>query len=245
MSHSDKSSTISAKYDNLYSSQKTELKALDLNRWPRNRWEALVRLCPDKVNRALEIGCGNGEVLYNIAPKCRELVGVELSEFRCDVARKNLEGLSVPCELLSGNLEDGIEKPDGEFDVILWADVIEHVVDIFVAMKEVTRLLAPGGFLITATPNVAYFPRRLSMLLGEFPGTACGDQGFATREGEMYDGGHLHYLTFGTLEQFYLMYGVKPLSRMGFGSMGRLHHLWPPLLSGSACVVGQKIGTEA
>ena len=227
-------------YDTVYASKRIDqkIKKLNLDRWPRNRWEAIVWAFPARSRNVLEIGCGNGEVLYNIANKCETLTGVEISEIRCNRANRNLGELKIPVEIIHGNIEEGIDKPDGVFDVILWADVIEHVVDVFVAMGEVRRLLAPGGTLITSTPNLAYIRRRLALLFGKFPSTASKNEGFAIRAGEMYDGGHMHYFTLGVLKRLYELNGLKPTYNMGFGRWGKLHNIFPTLLSGALLLVG-------
>lgn len=228
-------------YDKVYASEKEGLPPLRRDRWPRNRWEAMVYAFPARAGRVLEIGCGNGVILYNIADRVEELTGTEISERRCKIARSNLAGIDKPVEILTGNIEQGLDRPAGWYDTILWADVIEHVVDVFQAMKEVSRLLASGGTLITSTPNIAYVRYRLNLLSGRFPSMAAGKEGFDVRPGEMYDGGHLHYFTIGTLKTLYRRHGIRPVRTVGFGRrLGRLRNLWPSLLSGSAFVVGIK-----
>lgn len=234
---------IKQSYDTVYQSEKSGIPSLNISRWPRNRWDGMIHSCPTHARNALEIGCGNGVVLYHIADRCEALTGIEISPKRCEMARANLVGLKTPVEIIQGNVEDGIDKPDGSCDLILWADVIEHVVDVFAAMREVSRLLSPGGMLITSTPNMAYFRYRLALLFGKFPGTAAQDEGFAVRQGEMYDGGHLHYFTINTLKKLYRMNGIEPIQAVGFGRLGRFHNFMPSFLSGTAQVMGKKRDT--
>lgn len=234
------SSRLQDSYDALYAEEATGIQALNLDGWPRNRWEALVHCMPEHAKNVLEIGCGNGVVLHHIADRCDALNGMEISPNRCETARKNLADIGKPVSIFHGNLEEGVDIPDGTYDVILWADVIEHVVDLFATMREISRLLAKDGTLITSTPNLAYIRYRLALLFGKFPGTAARDEGFAVRPGEMYDAGHLHYLTFGTIERLYRMNGIEPTHTEGFGKFGRVHNIWPSLTSGAALVVGKK-----
>jgi SAM-dependent methyltransferase len=190
--------------------------------------------------KVLEVGCGNGSVLYSLRGCFEELCGVELSSLRADVARRLLMGVEVSVDIRNGDVEEGLEWPDGYFDVVISADVIEHVVDIWTAASEMARLLRPGGTLICSTPNIAYLPRRLALLLGKFPATAGSDEGFGVRDGELYDGGHLHYFTFSTLERLFALNGIRTIQKLGFGRLGRLHNLYPQLFSGAACIVGRK-----
>ena len=235
-----RSSQIQDSYDAVYKSEEAGLSKLLTDHWPRNRWEATIASVPPNAGNVLEIGCGNGIVLFNIADRCKSLTGVEVSENRCITARKNLSELDTAVDIIQGNVEEGLDLPDASFDVIVWADVIEHVVDVFAAMKEVSRLLVPGGLLVTSTPNMAYARYRLALLRGKFPGTASQDEGFAVRPGEMYDGGHLHYLTINTLKRLYRLNGIEPTRSIGFGRLGRIHNIWPSLLSGAAHIEGIK-----
>lgn len=228
----------STMYEDVYQDEILLLRDLP-SRFPRNRWEALVYLAPEG-RRVLEIGFGNGIVLYNLRDRFEEIYGVEFSRVRCSKLTTELHDKGVPADCVVGNVEEGLDFPDGFFDVILWADVIEHVVDLWKAMAEVCRLLAPGGTLVTTTPNIAEIRNRLKLLMGRFPSTSGRQEGLAVRPGELFDGGHLHYFTFSSLENLYLKYGILPESRLGIGRLGHLHNIYPPLLSGAVCLVGRK-----
>ena len=67
---------------------------LDLTRWPRNRFEAACRLAPGG-DAVLDVGCGDGLVLYNLHGKYPRLVGVELSPLRVEHAQEMLQGLEA------------------------------------------------------------------------------------------------------------------------------------------------------
>ena len=47
--------------------------------------------------------------------------------------------------------------PDGEFDVVMFLDVLEHMPDPEPALKAAHRLLAPGGRILASIPNVRHF----------------------------------------------------------------------------------------
>lgn len=228
-------------YDRLYDGEPLPQNGIVIHGWPRNRHEALLFLARQSKGRVLDVGCGNGSVLYYLRQYFDELCGVELSALRADSARRLLQRTDARFDIRSGNIEEGLEWPDNYFDVIVSADVIEHVVDIWSAAAEMARLIRPGGTLICSTPNIAYLPRRLALLMGRFPSTAGDDEGFSVRDGELYDGGHLHYFTYSTLERLFARNGVEIIRRFGFGRLGRLHNLCPQLLSGAVCIVGKKL----
>lgn len=149
--------------------------------WPRNRNEAFVMFARPGGS-LLEIGCGEGSVLHYIYPVFDRVYGVELSSIR--VARaKELLLPYTNCHVLNQSLEQFTKTApeDLEFDCILWADVIEHVVDVLAAFQAVAKLAAPGAQLLTSTPNIAFILHRLKLFFGKFTSTALPthpDEGF-------------------------------------------------------------------
>ncbi len=244
---------LRAKYNTLYEKEaidglsEAEKKVLRVepvrvDGWPADRKQALVYLARPG-GRLLEIGCGQGEVLAALAPHFDEVVGTELSSVRAARTRLALAPLDN-VRILSEPLENLPDTAVAPFDCIVWADVIEHVVDVIAAMRILARLSHPGTQLITVTPNVAFLPQRISLLRGRAPNTAIPwmpNEGFLPNPAEtpMLDGGHLHYFTFRQVEILYQIAGFRPDLRLGIGSRFiRLRNWWPTLLSGLICVSG-------
>ena len=235
----DTKQKLSETYNTIYLDEDIELEMLDFH-WPRHREEALIKWTA-QGRCLLEIGFGRGTVLYNLHRQFERLYGVELSSVRLQKAqaafcRANVHNVN----LLVGNIEKGLPFNDEQFDCIIWSDVIEHVVDVWAAMEEIRRLLETGGRLITITPNFAKLRRRMSLLMGTFPATSAKNEGFNVRDGEFFDGGHMHYFTFSVIEKLYRKYRIQPEKRYGFGTAGRMHNIYPSLLSESVFVLGKK-----
>ena len=73
------------------------------------------------------------------------------------------------CErMITLNLDREIPVGEGPFDVIVYGDVLEHLVDPLRVLVELDRCLAPGGFVIISVPNIAHLWIRLLLLLGRF-----------------------------------------------------------------------------
>ncbi len=237
-------------YDRLYANEAAAaappLAPVVVGKWPKDRREALVHLARPG-GRLLEIGCGAGEVMAALAPHYSEVVGVELSPIRAARARTNLRHLSN-CTVIAAALEEVEAQVQPPFDCIVWADVIEHVVDVIAAMRTLARLARPGTQLVTVTPNVAFLPQRLRILMGKAPNTALPwypNEGFSPipEQTLMLDAGHLHYFTFRQVEILYRIAGFEPQRRLGIGARwGRLRNRWPTLLSGQVCVSGDYRG---
>jgi SAM-dependent methyltransferase len=229
---------LAAAYNDVYRAKRPNRKTLRTDRWPATRAEGCVRFAAGG-QRVLDVGCGSGVVLYNLRDKYEELHGLELSSERVRTAEMTLEGLRA--EIRTGNIEAGIDYPDGAFDTIVLSDVIEHIVNLWPAMEEMKRLLRPGGQVVLSTPNVASLRRRLKLLRGEFPSTAADDEGFDVRtEHELHDKGHLHYFTYSMLEKLFARYDFAAFQGYGIGRLGRLHDLAPGLLSPCCMVVATK-----
>ncbi len=242
---------LAQKYDELYrneaidSSSDNETVTVNpvmLRGWPADRKEALLYLARPG-GRLLEIGCGQGDVLAALAPHYQEVVGTELSTVRADRTRRALAHLPN-CQILNLSLEDLLETAVPPFDCIVWADVIEHVVDVIGAMRILARLSRPGTQLVTVTPNVGFLPQRLNILRGRAPNTAVpwlANEGFADDplQTPMLDAGHVHYFTFRQVEILYEIAGFKAEQRLGVGhNLTWLRNRWPTLLSGLVCVSG-------
>jgi SAM-dependent methyltransferase len=108
--------------------------------------EATVRLISTHApqGKMLDAGCGMGDLLACFPD--RERVGVDISEAYLEVARER--GLTV--------YRAGVEKmpfDTGTFALVTCTDVLEHVLDLNRAVKELLRVLKRGGVLIVRVPN--------------------------------------------------------------------------------------------
>jgi 2-polyprenyl-3-methyl-5-hydroxy-6-metoxy-1,4-benzoquinol methylase len=96
--------------------------------------------------RLLDIGCGNGRFLQRMRAIGWNVQGVEFNAGAVGVCRR--DGL----EVFHGDIE-AAAFADNSFDVITARHVIEHVPDPHSFMREIARLLKPGGRLLVRTPN--------------------------------------------------------------------------------------------
>ena len=101
------------------------------------------------LGRVLDDGCGLGLYLERLAAGARVAVGVEFDAERA--RRAGGRGLRV-----AQAAGECLPFPAGSFDLILSHEVLEHVADDRQAMREVARLLAPGGRAAIFVPNRGY-----------------------------------------------------------------------------------------
>jgi SAM-dependent methyltransferase len=112
--------------------------------------------------RVLDLGCRYG-ALARAYLEGNEVVGV-------DVDRDALEraaGLGI--ETHWADVDDGLPFPDGDFDVVVAGELLEHVRDPALVAAESRRVLRPGGRLVGSVPNAYRLKNRLRFLLGRPP----------------------------------------------------------------------------
>jgi 2-polyprenyl-3-methyl-5-hydroxy-6-metoxy-1,4-benzoquinol methylase len=107
-----------------------------------------------KHGRLLEVGCSVGYFL-NAARHSFEVVGVEPSRWAQKYTRERLK-IEVP----AATLEEAAFS-DAHFDVVAMIDVIEHLPDPLAALREVRRILKPGGHLYIVTPDIESLSARI------------------------------------------------------------------------------------
>jgi ubiquinone/menaquinone biosynthesis C-methylase UbiE len=104
----------------------------------------------DPACRLLEVGCGNGSTAISLARDfgCR-VDGIDLDESAIHEARQNLarEELSDRVALATGDVRK-LPFPAGRYDLVLCESVISTVWQKAAAIREVQRVLKPGGKLV-------------------------------------------------------------------------------------------------
>lgn len=223
-------------YDKMYQAKSEfQKEEICLERHPKNRFEAAVSV-PGTGDKLLDIGCGNGYLIYQYRNRYRQLIGLEFSPERLRHAKNNLENINFIG--YTGSAEKMSMIEDESIDRVIGVDVIEHIPDVYESVFEIFRVLKPGGDLIITTPNVASFRRRLQLLFGRFPSTSQPNEGVTDEP--MLDGGHLHYFTYRSLRLVLKKGGFAISNSMGYGRLGMLQNVMPSLSSGGILMVARK-----
>jgi 2-polyprenyl-3-methyl-5-hydroxy-6-metoxy-1,4-benzoquinol methylase len=119
------------------------------------RVAAVTRAHPEP-GAILDIGCGRGLMLSDLARRGWRAVGVEMSDAASRHAREVL-GLDVRV----GDLL-GCKFQAASFDVVTLFHVLEHLPDPDAALAEARRVIAPGGRLLLEVPNFGSLQSRLA-----------------------------------------------------------------------------------
>jgi len=105
----------------------------------------------------LDVGCGQGGLRDRMEDFCDEYVGA-------DAIRH--DGFPADARFVQANLDAGrVSLPDGSCDLVACIETIEHVENPRALMRELARLMRPGGLLVVTTPNQLSLLSKLGLVL--------------------------------------------------------------------------------
>jgi len=146
---------------------------------PHGSHSTILRLLPrdGALRRVLDLGCGPGHLSVRLAECGFDVLAVDLV--------KPVE-THPGVRFVSADLNALDRLPvDGQFDYILVADVLEHLLEPERVLAWVRDRLAPGGRAVFCVPNFAHAYVRLKLLLGNFDREPRG----------ILDSTHIHFYT--------------------------------------------------
>jgi ubiquinone/menaquinone biosynthesis C-methylase UbiE len=137
------------------------------------RHDYILEMIQGLSGKALEVGCGTGEMLCALLERNFKVFGVDMARGMIEASRsrvkQRLPDKSV--ELMVGDVEN-LGLRDGEFDLVIAAGVIEYLDCEQKALRDFERILKPGGVVILSIRNKLNLSRMLVTardLLGSLP----------------------------------------------------------------------------
>lgn len=153
--------------------------------------------------RVLEVGCGaGGNAPWLRAHGGEALVGVEIHPESATRARAVFDRVE------SKPIEDALQSLTGSFDLIICADVLEHLVDPWDVVRRLGQVAASDGEILVSIPNIRYLRALARIAVGA---------GFRPESEGIFDATHLHFFTKDNIDDLLVSGGWHPM-RWGYPS---------------------------
>lgn len=113
-------------------------------------------LIEKRPRRVLDVGCGRGFYLHILSELdfIEEIRGVDVNR---EYLRRAGEACRDPRITVQEAVIERLPFPDDSFDFVICSEVLEHLSDDEAGLREIHRVLRPGGTLVVSVPN-RHFP---------------------------------------------------------------------------------------
>jgi 2-polyprenyl-3-methyl-5-hydroxy-6-metoxy-1,4-benzoquinol methylase/glycosyltransferase involved in cell wall biosynthesis len=160
---------------------------IDMN---SNSTQAIIVRLIGSGKRVLELGCATGYMSRVLHDRDCQIVAIEIDSPAAERASAFCDRIIVG-DLDHMNLDS--ELGSDRFDVVVAADVLEHLKDPLSVLRAAKQFLKPDGYAVVCVPNIAHLSVRLALLAGGFP---YGEKGLLDRT-------HLKFFTRESVEQLF------------------------------------------
>jgi 2-polyprenyl-3-methyl-5-hydroxy-6-metoxy-1,4-benzoquinol methylase len=157
---------------------------------PASTHSKIVSLVPP-ATRVLEFGCATGYMSQVLKDRLGcTVVGIEIDPGAAALAEAHTERVIVGD---AEKIDYAAELAGEEFDVVLFADVLEHLKEPADVLRRVRPFVAENGVVVASIPNIAHASVRLALLGGEF----------RYREWGLLDDTHLRFFTRASIQDLF------------------------------------------
>ena len=176
-----------------------EKEPVSMNEKPISYYENvrndLIPLIPNDARCILEVGCASGMTGRELKRRNGAFVaGIELNANAANAAKDVLD------DVVHGDIEKiTLPYSDNSFDCILFADVLEHLINPLSALIKVRRLLKKGGTVVASIPNVQFHGVIHQLIEGNWT---------YEKEG-ILDETHLRFFTYKEIEKIFSQAGYS------------------------------------
>jgi 2-polyprenyl-3-methyl-5-hydroxy-6-metoxy-1,4-benzoquinol methylase len=115
--------------------------------------------------RILDVGCGFGALGEELKKRGNYAVGLDVSQYAINIAKKRIDEAYLTDVT---QVETVPLSQEEQFDLIIFADILEHVYNPLQLLKDYRPYLKSTGHIIVSVPNIASWPVRLGLLFGRF-----------------------------------------------------------------------------
>jgi glycosyltransferase involved in cell wall biosynthesis len=160
--------------------------------------------------RILDVGCGPGWLAQALTAAGHTVTGIDVEEV--DGVHDRMH------RFIRADLTQGLPADDEQYDVVLAADVIEHLPDPSRLLDDLSSRVRPGGSIIASVPNISHWYPRTRVLAGRFDYDQRG----------ILDRSHLRFFTRRSFLRLVRSAGLEPRRTAHTGlpldALGLAHH---------------------
>jgi 2-polyprenyl-3-methyl-5-hydroxy-6-metoxy-1,4-benzoquinol methylase len=195
----------------------------------------LIQFVVEPPHLVLEVGCGSGTTGYLLKQKFPQTryVGIESEEKAAAIAGTRLDRIIV------ANIEqvdfETLEFAKESFDLIVFADVLEHLYDPWKVLAAVKDYLKPEGKILASIPNTQNVSLILHLLNGNWSYSAHG----------LLDATHIRFFTFDEIFRLFSGTGYAVVQCSGSLQQDIENDTWPKDLEFGKLVLKQVTKDEA
>ena len=172
-------SASSARYSLKDHASSSHMAILDFAGQGRGRW-------------LLDVGVADGFLAKRLTEQGWHVAGIERDPQSAALARRHCK------EVVVADLNHDVPRWERRFDLIVYGDVLEHLLSPEQVFQDLNRLLAPDGTVIVSMPNIAHLWVRLMLLCGRFE---YQDRGILDRT-------HVKFFTLKSFRRFFEQCGI-------------------------------------
>jgi len=175
--------------------------------------------------KILDVGCASGIVAQLLKTK-DNVDGIENNPRLAKIAQRFCRHVyKIDLNHLNPKL-----FRNRKYDIIVCADVIEHLEDDRSILLKLIHLLRPNGVMIFSFPNVAQLPIRLRLLVGQWDYQETG----------ILDSTHLHFYTKKTAARLLTNSGLRVIKIIASGTIVSYFNFLPSLLAAQFIFITKK-----
>ena len=175
----------------------------------------IIRCLPACKLRVIDIGSGNGHVAGRLSELDHEVVGIKPSEDGINLARERYPHIKFVHKSIYEHFN--CENSCSIGDIVIAAEVIEHLYYPRKLLQRAFQMLKPGGVLVVTTPYHGYLKNIAISLLN----------GWDTHFTAAWDGGHIKFFSKRTLSTMIIGAGFR---KPNFLYTGRFFFIWKSMV---------------
>ena len=119
-------------------------------------------ISPSISSKILDVGCSHGQEVVKIAKNIKkpEIWGIDIDNHSISLAKK------LGIKTIKHNIENGLPLKSNFFDIVIANQIIEHMHDVDILIKEIGRILKVNGYLLISTENLSSWHNLFALVLG-------------------------------------------------------------------------------